>query len=491
MLDKIKELTKDTAVYGISTIIGRFLNFLLVPFYTNVFVKSEFGEFTLIYAYLSFFNVLFIYGMDAAFMKYYSLAGADDKKGNFSTPFVFVFLTTVFFSAFMLIFHGSLGVAADIPLQYSNILIYVIIILFLDTTALIPFAYLRLERKTKKFAFIKLGNIIINLALNFILILGFNYGIEAIFISNLVASAFSLLALLPDIFSKLRFYIDKTILTRMLKFAIPYLPGSLAAMFVQVIDIPIVRALTDDSTLGLYRANYKLGLLMMLFVSMFNYAWQPFFLNNASDEKAKSLFAKILTIFLLVCSSIWIVLSLFIDDLAKIKFWGERTLIGGAYLEGLFIVPVILLAYIFYGMYINFTAGIYIKEKTKYFPLITGAAAIANITANILLVPVLNIMGAALATLLSYFMMAAGLFFVSQKFYKINYEYVKIFKIFLVILITLLAYYILLVNGLLLLPVKFILLVIFISALLAAGVVERSEIISVTNILLRRNTIQK
>ena len=486
MLKKIKQLTKETAVYGISTIVGRFINFLLVPLYTNVFVNSEFGQFTLIYAYLSFFNVMFIYGMDAAFMKYTSLAEDENKRDTFSTAYLFVLITTGILCFILFYFRETLQLAAQIPLKYSSIINYVILILFFDTITLIPFANLRLENKPAKFAGVKLGNIFLNLFLNIILILHLNMGIESIFISNLAASVFSFVALIPDTFRRINFHISKVFLKPMIKFAIPYLPGSLAAMMVQVIDVPIVRAMTNESTLGTYRANYKLGVLMMLFVSMFNYAWQPFFLNNAKEKDAKELFSKVFTLFMIAGSLIWIVLSLFIDNLASLQIYHGKSIIGKDYLSGIFIVPVILLAYLFYGMYVNFTAGIYIQEKTKVFPLITGIGALVNVGVNILLIPLLGIFGAALATLVSYIFMSAGLYFYSQKYYKINYESYKVISIlFLLISASVIYYYLYFSNSLNLIS-KVLVLIVFISLFFFMKIIKKDEVIKTLKLVIRR-----
>ena len=477
MLNKLKELSKDTAVYGISTIVGRFLGFLLVPFYTNVFTREEFGIFTLIYAYLAFLNIVYIYGMDAAYMKYTSLAEGEEKKKTFSTPYIFVTLTSILLSAIFYLFKEDFGAAIALSSEYFGLLIYVILILFFDTLALIPFNALRLERKTKKFALIKLTNIVINLSLNLILILKYDYGIEAIFISNLAASIFSFVVLIPDLIKRFRFKIDKPILVKMLKFGIPYLPAALASTVVQIIDVPIVERLTDTETLGLYRATYKLGIFMMLFVQMFNFAWQPFFLENVKEKNAKEIFSKILTLFLITGSIIWITLSLFVEDIATIEIMNGRTLLGKEFLEGLYIVPIILLAYLFNGLYVNFTAGIYIEEKTKYFVLVTGAGAIVNVIVNLILIPQLGIMGAALATLASYVVMAVGLFIVSQKFYKIDYEYLKIIKIFFIIFAAGILYFYLYYIGALNIGIKFLIFFGFISSLFVFRIINKDEIV--------------
>jgi len=486
MREKIRELTKDTAVYGISTIIGRFLGFLLVPFYTHFITRSDMGIYTNIYAYLAFLNIVYIYGMDAAFMKYSSLAAPEQKKQTFSTAYLFVVMSTLILTAALFLLRLPFLRLMEVPGKYSKLGYYVIVILLLDTLALVPFADLRLERKAKKFAAIRLANILLNLGLNLLFFLKFHLGIEAIFAANLIASAFSFLALLPDILKKLRFKIESQQLQKMLRFGLPYLPASLAATMVQVIDRPVVLAMTNADTLGLYQTGYKLGIFMMLVVSMFQYAWQPFFLNNAREKNAREIFAKIMTLFVLAASLIWVVISLFIDNAAAWEILPGRSLIERHFLPGLVVVPIILLAYLFNGIYVNLQAGLYIAEKTKYFPLVTGAGALVNVVANVLLIPSMGIVGAALATLASYMVMAAGLFYFAQKFYPIRYEYAKVLKILGIIFATGSMYYYFFYHGGLTIAYKGLLLLGFIGSLLVLRVVEKKEITRLFKILLRR-----
>jgi O-antigen/teichoic acid export membrane protein len=463
MREKIKELTKDTAIYGISTIIGRFLGFLLTPFYTNVILPGDYGIYSNVYAYIAFINILYIYGMDAAYMKYASIAAnQEDKKKIFSTGYLFVVLTSLVLCALLYFGAAPMKNLMELPARYSSIYYLFISILLLDTLALIPFADLRLQRKAKKFSAIKFGNIVLNLALNFILVLKYKMGIEAIFIANFIASLFSLMMVLPEILKQLNWRIDKQLLNKLLQFALPYLPGSLAAMIVQMIDRPVVLAMTDEKTLGIYQANYKLGIFMMLFVSMFQQAWQPFFLNNAKEKNAKELFSKILTLFMLFAAMVWILLTLFVEDFARFEFAAGKSIIGKEYLSGLAIVPVILLGYLFNGMYYNFQAGIYIEDKTKYFPYVTGAGAVVNVAVNILLIPVIGLMGAAIATLASYIIMAAGLYLFSQRFYRIEYEFTKIFRLLALIFVSCGFYYWLYFSGGIIFYQKLIFLAVFI-----------------------------
>ncbi len=488
MIKKIKELGKDTAVYGISTIVGRFLNFLLVPLYTHFISRADMGIYTNIYAYLAFLNIFYIYGMDAAFMKYSSLAGPEDRKKVFSTAYVFVTLSTLVLTVVLLLIRSPFGHVMAVPVKNARLIYYVISILLFDTLALVPFANLRLERRAGKFAALKLTNILINLGLNLLFFLKFHWGIEAIFAANLAASAVTLILLMPEISKRLQIKIHGEQLKKMLRFGLPYLPASLAATVVNVIDRPVVLAMTDASTLGLYQTGYKLGIFMMLVVSMFQYAWQPFFLNNAGEKNAREIFAKIMTLFVLAASLLWIFISLFIENLARFEILPGRSLIEKHFLPGLVVVPIILLAYLFYGIYVNLQAGLYIEEKTKYFPYITGAGALVNVAANLLLIPVLGIVGAALATLASYMVMAAGLFIVAQKFYKIDYEYGKIFKILGTIFAAAILYYYGYYHGALTGAYKVLLLLGFIASLLVLRVVEKMEITRLLKILLRRRS---
>ena len=217
-----------------------------------------------------------------------------------------------------------------------------------------------------------------------------------------------------------------------MKFGLPFLPAGFAAMVMQVVDKPIVERLTDLNTLGIYNANYKLGIFMMLFVSMFQFAWQPFFLKHASDESAKDLFAKVFTYFTIVGSVIVVYLTLFIENITEFGV-GRIHFLGEAFWSGRGIIPVILLGYLFYGFYVNFNASFYIKEKSIPVPILLGIGAVANVALNFALIPVLGIMGAALATLGAYMIIAFAFFYYGRKLFEINYEYRKIITVLILI----------------------------------------------------------
>ncbi len=475
MLAKIKELTKDTAVYGLSTIVGRFLGFLLVPYYTNVIEPDALGIYSNIYAYLAFMNIVYLYGTDVAFMKY-SAFEKGSKKTIFSTAYSSVLITSIFLTAILYLFRNPLIELTKLSGGYEDIFPYVLLILFFDALAVIPFANLRLERKTVRFASIKTANISINLVLNILFISYYGMGIKGIFVANLIASLFSLIAVMPEIFRYYNFKINFDFLKKLLKFGLPYLPASMAAMLVQVADRPILLALQGKEAVGIYSANYKLGIFMMLFVSMFQYAWQPFYLNNAKEPNAKEMFAKIMTLFLVVASLIWISLSLFIDDIVRIPILHGRYFIGEKYWMGTFIVPMILLAYVFNGINVNLQAGFYIKDKTKLLPVVTFVGAGLNIVANLILIPVYGIFGAAIATLLSYFSMAFVSFLLTRKFYPVQYELRKIILLLILLSVSAFGYYQYLTHLHFTMFLKILILLGFIVLILILRIVNTNDI---------------
>lgn len=429
MFDKIKRLGTDTAIYGVSTILGRFLTFLLTPLYVNILQLSEVGIIATVFAYIAFLNVLYGYGFEGAFMKYTSTLEIGNRKQNFSIPFLSLVATSLFFSLLIGLNPGSLSALANLSDRYQALPMYVAWILVLDALAIIPFASLRMAGKARQFAAIKLTNIVVNVGSNILLLVHYKMGIEAIFFSNIIASAVTLLLLLPTIIGNITFEWSGPLYRALLRFGLPTVPSFFATMMIQLVDRPILEALTDKATVGIYQANYRLGIFMMLVVSMFDFAWRPFFLSHARESEAKKLFARVLTYFVFITAWVFLTVSFFIEDITKMPiFWG-RSILPEPYWIGLSIVPVVLLAYIFLGISNNIAAGFYIEKKTGKLPAITFLGAFVNVAANFLLIPKFGIMGAAIATLVSYAIMAVVMYVTAQRFYPTPYEFGRIGKI--------------------------------------------------------------
>ena len=428
MLAHLKRLGTETAIYGVSTIVGRFLTFLLVPFYTNILAPGDYGLVTYAYSIIAFVTVIYSYGLESAYFKYSSTLETGTPKQNFSTPFLSLLGTSALFSILLTAIAGPVARSLSLPQEYQSIVLYAAGILALDAIAIIPFASLRMEHKAKLFATIKILNIVITVGMNILLLVVVRMGIVGVFISGLTASAVTVLLLLPTIFRHLTSEFNAPLWKSLLKFGIPYVPAGLATMAVQVIDRPILRALTDDATVGIYQANYRLGIFMMLVVSMYDYAWRPFYFSVAKEANAREIFARVLTYLLLVMSAIFLVLTFFVGDIARFSLFG-RHLIGPGYWGGLNIVPIVLAGYMFLGISTNLSAGIYIEKKTKHLPAISVLGAAVNVAANYLLIPSMGMLGAAWATFFAYLAMATALYFVVQHFYPVKYEFNRLMKI--------------------------------------------------------------
>ena len=429
MLDRIFKLGKEAAVYGLSSIVGRFLNFLLVPFYTNYLAKAQFGVQSNIYAYIAFAFVIYGYGMDSAYMRFVVSAESSDKRQTFSIPFFSVVGTSVLLSFVIHSFATTISDLIGSP-GHANLIQYSAWILCFDTLVIVPFAYLRMTNRAKLFAGLRILNIVINVFLTIIMLVVAKMKLEAVFIANLIASGVTALVLLWIVFPQLTIRLSGRLFKDMLTFGLPYIPAGLAGIAIQVIDRPIVKALTNDDTLGIYTANYRLGVLMMLVVGMFDYAWRPFFLTHARDQDAPKLFSKVFTYVAALLMLVFVTGSLFIEDIVRIKFFG-RYFIHPDYWGGLSIVPIVLMAYVFTGAYVNFVVGIYLEKKTKYLPYATGTGALVNVVVNLVLIPKYGITGAAIATLLSYVVMAIGIYFPSQRLYHVEYEWGRLIRVML------------------------------------------------------------
>ncbi len=475
MQDKLKQLTKDTFLYGLSTILGRFLNFLLVPFHTHFFHPADYGIIANLYAPIAVLNIIFLFGMDTAYLKFAGSADPAKRSSIYLTALVPVLIVDSLIVVILIVFSPVLSGLFHIPKQYDYLWLYCAGILFLDALTALPYISLRLQKKVLRFSAIRVANILLNIVLNIVFIIFLNMGIESILISNFIASALSFVLLLPEVTEFFRGVFDRDLLGRLFRFGIPYLPAGIASMFMQVIDRPIVEKLKGYETLGVYQANYRLGIFMMLYVSMFQYAWQPFFLENSKVPEGKILFAKVFTYFTAIGAVILVILSFFISDIATLRVF-NFSLVGKEYWRGLSIIPVVLLAYLFNGFYFNFSAGLFIKEKSFIFPLIMGMGAVSNVAANYLLIPVFDIMGAAISTLISYSLMAIGFYFAANKVFPVSYEWRKIGSILFLIGLygaVYYSFYIYLNNHIL---IKLALSILFITVLFAGKILTLNSV---------------
>ncbi|MFD2531282.1 lipopolysaccharide biosynthesis protein [Gracilimonas halophila] len=442
-MTKLKELFSDTLIYGISSVLARFIGYLLVPLHTGVFDEDQYGIISLIFAAIALFNVLFTMGMESAYIRYGK--DRDEAKSLFKTLQLFLLGSSALFV--IAVWLGQPLISPMIGLETGDPILWMMLgILFFDTLAIVPFAELRLVRKSISFAVIKTGNVLINLGLNFYLILWLDYGIEAVFISNLAASLLTALATWIVTIPMFMGEWNRALLTKALIFGLPFVPAGLGHVINELIDRFFLKSMepetvealygsdySADDIVGIYSACYKLAVFMLLLVQMFRMAWQPFFMRQSDEESAPRTFSQTFSLFNFAAAAIFLSVALFAEQIVSIKVpFLDFYLVDEKFWSGLGIVPVLLLAYWFQGWYVNFSAGIFISETTKRLPQITLIGAGITIVANFIMIPFLGMMGSAIATLSSYTVMAALIYYYSRNAFLVPYKLVPGLAVMLV-----------------------------------------------------------
>ncbi len=390
------------------------------------------GRAALLFASLGFMNVLFSYGMDVAFLRYFILEETREGRARyFSTAFLTILSTGLGFSA--LIFFSPALVSRIIfrTPEYFGLVRLASGILLADALCLLPFLVLRAEQRPVRFAGLKFLNVLANLGMSIYLVAIQGKGLTGVFTANLSASFFTLLTVLPLILSWLRPIFNRSTLGNLLRFGLPYIPSLFSVLIMDQISRFFIDRMINEEATGVFSANYKLGMFMALVTAAFRFAWHPFFLSTLKEEGAPRIFARILTYFIAVTGTLFLVISFYINEIVHISVKGV-TLLDPRYYSGLPIVPVVMLAYIGYGVYVNFIIGVYLKKKTQFLPLVTGAGALVSLAANYFLIPSLGIMGAAWATVLAYTTMAVVLFLYSRRLYDIPYEWGRVVKLVII-----------------------------------------------------------
>lgn len=444
-MSDIKRLASQTAVYGIPTIVGRFLNYFLVPLYTYNIATQDYGVVSELYAYVAFLMIILTYGMETAFFRF---SQDYDKSKVYNTALFSLMVST---TLFLLITFLSLSPICS-AMQYSNHKTYIalfLIILALDALRAIPYALLRRENMAKRFAFIKTVDIFSNILFNLFFIAlcpilydkGFyiitswfnpNDLVLYIFISNCLASFISFILLIPQ-FSQFRFNIDFKVLKRMLVYGFPVMIGGLAGMINETFDrialkhlVTIPDNITDTakiaeykmSQIGIYGACYKLSIVISLFIQAFKFAAEPFFFSKMKQQDAKKSYSEVMTAFVIFLCFIFLVVMGYIDLF--------QYFMGKDYRIGIMVVPILLMANIFLGIYYNLSIWYKVSDKTKYGAYIALIGAAITLIGNYFLVPILGYKGAAWTTLICYFVISLLCYLIGQKFYPVAYKVKRI-----------------------------------------------------------------
>ncbi len=430
-----KNLFKQTAIYGLATVLPRMLSFLLVGLYTEYLPKAEYGEVSIIFSWIVLFNVILAYGMETAFFRFYS---TESSRNVVNTSTISVFWSSVFFLFVALIGRSYLAKWSDIDVQYIT---YAIWILVLDALVIIPFSKLRADGRPTYYAAIKIGNVAVNLGLNVFFIVMLpglaaasphsfwgmifieDFQIGYIFVSNLIASLLTLIVLMPHYF-RIGWNFDRGLWSRIMRYAIPVLIAGMAFAINEIFDRILLEKLLPpdiaEAEVGVYSACYKLALFMTLYATAFRLGIEPFFFSYAKNESAPKAYAMITKYFVIFGSVILVSVVVFSDIIKVIIIQDE------SYWEGMKVVPLIILANFFLGIYHNLSVWYKLTDKTKMGAYISIVGAIITLTLNFMLIEEYSYMGSAIATISAYGAMMLISYVLGNRYYPIPYDMKKI-----------------------------------------------------------------
>ncbi len=438
-MNPLKKLASQTAIYGLPTIVGRLLNYFLTPLYTYMYTTSEFGDVTSAYAYVSFLLVFLTYGMETSLFRFSQTE--IEKEKVYASALISLLISSVSFVLIAFLFATPISETLKFS-GHPEYIIWFAIILGCDAFSAIPFARLREQGKAKRFAIIRSLNILINIGLNMFFIwfckgvhesadssfkpfvdriYNPEIGIGYIFISNLWASVITLLLLTPEIIS-VKWKMDVAIWKRMMKYGLPLLIAGLAGMTNETLDRTLIPYLLPEeigkSQNGIYGACYKVAILMTIFIQAFRFAAEPFFFSQSKEKDSKETNAVIMKYFVIICSTIFLGTTMNLD-------WIQY-FVGADFRKGMDVVPILLLANLFLGIFINQSIWYKLTGQTGYGAILTIFGAVITISLNFYWIPRIGYMGSAWATLICYASMMIVSYFLGNKHYPVNYDLKRI-----------------------------------------------------------------
>ena len=434
-MSEMKSLAKDTAIYGLSSIIGKFLNYLLVPLYTYALARTaDYGIVTNIYAWTALLLVLLTYGMETGFFRFVNREDYDAPT-VYKTAYGSLLISSSLFVLLVVLFNQPIAGALGYP-DHTEFIEMMAVTVALDAFASIPFAYLRYRKQPMLFAALKLLFVVLNIAFNilFLVILGKN-DVYYVFLSNILATIIQTLCLLPFTMPNGGRF-DGAVLKEMLRYSLPLLILGVAGIMNQTLDrilFPYLYTGDDaQAQLGIYGACFKVAMVMMMFTQAFRYAYEPFVFAKHKDRQSAEAYADAMKYYIIFSYLILLGVIFYLDIF--------RYIISSAYWEGLKIVPVVLWTYVFQGVYFNLSFWYKLTDETKwgaYFSLI-GLAI--TLVIQVVGVPVIGYWASCGSSLICYFVIMLMSYALGQKKAPIPYD-LKSIGLYTVLTLALLAVY--------------------------------------------------
>ncbi|MFM7661247.1 MAG: lipopolysaccharide biosynthesis protein [Bacteroidota bacterium] len=433
MNNPLRKLVGQTAIYGLSSIVGRLLNYLLVPLYTYKFANAaDYGVVSELYAWVAFLVVLLSFGMETTYFRFSK--ETENEKEVFNCGFLTLLVVNLSFLLFIFILHQPIANAMLFN-DHPEYIILLSLIVVLDGLSVLPLARLRAKEKAMKFAAINFTAIIVNISLNlFFLLVLFDpanpeQGILYILLANLIASALKPIILIKDFF-KIHFNPDWSLIRRMLLFSSPLVLAGFAGIINETLDRILLKQILynpsnpdslkiAEAQVGIYSACYKLAMLVTIIIQAFRYAAEPFFFTHQDNEKKNQIYVRIMNYFFGFLCLIFLGVTMNIDVL---KYFIQNE----TYWEGLGVVPILLIANIFLGVYYNQSIWYKLSDKTKFGAIIAFSGAILTILINLLFIPKYGYWASAWATLIAYGFQMIFSYILGQRYYPIPYNIGKL-----------------------------------------------------------------
>ncbi len=449
---KLKKLAGQTIIYGASSIVARFLNVFLTPIHTESFPEAAYGQVTQLLAYVALMNIILTFGMETTFFRF--LQDGKSSSEVYKTSFTWILFLCTIWGTMMLLFYIPIANITGYEKSPEWILMLSIVIL-LDALASLPMAKLRQEDKPARFAWINITSIIISVTANVVFILIMGLGITYIFVAFLLASSVKLLLAFWNNFPKGLGW-NRELIGPMLTYGGFIMVAGLPGMLNEVLDRILIpdlwpdgkifqhRALSGAQMNGIYGANYKIAMLILLATQAYRYAAEPFFFKEAKDKQSPRTFARIFHYFVLAAMIASLLLSTFAYEIASFDFLGipellgkkDWTFIDRPYWIGLTVVPVLTMAYVLQGAYLNMSFWFKITKQTHFALLFSGSGALVTIIINVWGIPVYGYLASAWATFCSYGLMCILVYFSGQKYYPIPYRLARLVLYASILLLT-------------------------------------------------------
>ena len=448
-MSSIKKLASQTIWYGLSSIAARLINYLLTPYLTNSenIKTSDFGKMALIYSALPILNILFTYGFETA---YFRFSKEENKDTIYSTAFISLFSTTILFT--VLLWFNQAGFAHIIGLDNVPQIIQLgILIIAFDTLSIIPFAKLRQQGRPKKFAFVKITGILINIFFTWFFISYCSHAVRQnanswvslfydtktnpivyVVLANLIQSIITLLFLSSEI-AQVSFKFDTKLWKQMMAYSLPLIIVGMGGMVNETFDRLMLKwwlpgdVLARETQVGIYSACYKLSILITLFIQAFRMGAEPFFFKQAEGQNPQRVFARVMKFFVIIISIMFLVVSLYMP------IW--KYFIGPKYWPGLAVVPILLLANMFIGIYYNLSVWFKLSNKNSAGAYITVGGAFLTTIINFIFIPRYGYIACAWATFLCYGSMMVASFIWGQKEYRIPYAWKKLLAYIVIVVL--------------------------------------------------------